>query len=231
MVENTAQTRRERLEERENAIVSAAHDVFAEHGFEGARMTDIARNAEVAEGTIYLYFKNKKALLHAVVARFYAGLTEVARSGVRSQPDPFDRLRFLAEHHIRSCIAEWRILELAMSLYRNMQRYQDEGPYKLNKAYVAVFDDVIRDGVNRGSINEAIPLWMMRDLFYGTLEYAARTQILRGDKDDIRIVVDNLVIMLQEGISRRSAGKSACGGLEEVAMRLESVAERLEKTV
>ncbi len=226
MPENATQTRRERLEQRENAIVSAAYDVFVERGFEGARMADIARAAMVAEGTIYLYFKNKHALLHAVVERFYAGLTETARSGVRDIRGTFDCLRFLAEHHLVSCIREWRILELAMSLYRNTQNYQGEGPYKLNKAYVAVFDDIIRGGLKRGDIDESIPLRMVRDLFYGTLEYAARTQILRGQQEDVDIVIDNLMTLLRKGVGRESAPENKVPNLEQITKRLESVASR-----
>ena len=228
MTENSLQTRRERLEWRENAIVSSAHDVFVQHGFERARMSDIAAAAEVAEGTIYLYFRNKHALLHAVVERFYDGLTKSAQAGVRDYRDTFDCLRFLAQHHLLNCIREWRILELAMSLYRNMQMYQDEGPYKLNKAYVAVFDNVIRSGIDRSDIDASIPLWMMRDLFYGTLEYAARTQILRGQQQDSAIVIDNLMAMLRKGIGRNSAGSSDAPSLERLTERLEAVAGKLE---
>lgn len=192
-------------------------------------MTDIARSAEVAEGTIYLYFKNKHALLQAVVERFYEGLTEAAQNGVRDIGDTFECLRFLAAHHLINCIREWRILELATALYRNMPKYQTEGAYKLNKAYVAVFDDVIRAGVARGDVDESIPLWMVRDLFYGTLEYAARTQILRGQQEDIDIVIDNLMTMLRKGMGRESTVNTKVNDLDKVTRRLEAAAARMER--
>ncbi len=230
MPENAAQTRRQRLERRENEIVSAAHDIFSVHGFEGARMADIARNAEVAEGTIYLYFKNKQALLQAVVERFYAGLTEAAQTGARGHDGTFECLRFLAAHHLINCIRAWRILEMATALYRNMPKYQTEGHYKLNKAYVAVFDDVIRAGVARGDVDESIPLWMVRDLFYGTLEYAARTQILRGKQKDIDVIIDNLMTILQSGVEQERSTKTEANDLDQVTRRLEAVAASMESS-
>jgi AcrR family transcriptional regulator len=228
--ENAPQTRRQRLEQRENAIVSAAHDIFSEHGFDGARMADIARSAKVAEGTIYLYFKNKHALLQAVVERFYEGLTDAAQIGVRDIGDTFECLRFLAAHHLLNCIREWRILELVTALYRNVPKYQTEGQYKLNKAYVAVFDDVIRTGVARGDVGESIPLWVVRDLFYGTLEYAARTQILRGKQEDIGVIIDNLMTILQSGVGQERSMKTGVNDLDNVTRRLEAVAARMESS-
>ena len=49
-----ADTQRQRLEAREDAILAAATAVFGESGVDGARMAEIARRADVAEGTVYL---------------------------------------------------------------------------------------------------------------------------------------------------------------------------------
>lgn len=48
-------------------IVEAALTVFDRQGFEAARMEDVAAEAEIAKGTVYLYFKNKQALLEGVI--------------------------------------------------------------------------------------------------------------------------------------------------------------------
>jgi AcrR family transcriptional regulator len=71
MPEPKNQTRRLRLEAREESIIAAAHEKFLECGFEGAKVAGIARRADVAEGTLYLYFRNKNALL-AAAARVFA---------------------------------------------------------------------------------------------------------------------------------------------------------------
>ena len=61
------QERREREKElRRNAIIDAAEEVFVERGFTGATIDQIAKKAELAKGTIYLYFKSKEGLLLAV---------------------------------------------------------------------------------------------------------------------------------------------------------------------
>ena len=73
-------TQRQRLEAREEAILAAAASLFSESGVDGTRMAEIARKADVAEGTVYLYYKNKHELLEAVVDRILAGADEGRKS-------------------------------------------------------------------------------------------------------------------------------------------------------
>jgi AcrR family transcriptional regulator len=53
--------------QREEKILAAAFEVFAAHGYEAARIDDVARLAGIAKGTIYLYFRDKERLFRAVV--------------------------------------------------------------------------------------------------------------------------------------------------------------------
>lgn len=71
---------------RREEILSAALGVFAEHGFEAARLDDVAKRAGVAKGTLYLYFKDKTALFEEIVREAAAPLIE--RLGAMSEaPD------------------------------------------------------------------------------------------------------------------------------------------------
>ena len=56
-------TQRQKMEAKEQAILSAARAEFSAMGVEGAKMSAIAKRASVAEGTVYLYYRNKKELL------------------------------------------------------------------------------------------------------------------------------------------------------------------------
>jgi AcrR family transcriptional regulator len=68
MSSEVAEPRWRRLpEERPQQILRAALEVFGEHGLAGARLEDIAKQAGVSKGTIYLYFPNKEALFREMV--------------------------------------------------------------------------------------------------------------------------------------------------------------------
>ncbi|MDJ0698864.1 MAG: TetR/AcrR family transcriptional regulator [Woeseiaceae bacterium] len=223
MPSKRAQTRRERVEAKEETILESAREAFLANGFDGARMSEIASRAGVAEGTVYLYFKNKNALLEAVVKQFYEGLTEAAEIGVGAVPGTFERLEFLAQHHLRRCLENWQILDLMIGLYRVKSEYRGLG-YELNKAYVAVFDGVYREGIARGDLRDDVPLWVARDLFYGTLEYTARTLVIRGRaKKDLNVAVQGTLDVLKRGI--------AVGARAPIGSELESLTRRLETAV
>lgn len=227
MAAKPTQTRRERVEEREAVIRAAARDMFLENGFDGARMTEIAARAGVAEGTVYLYFRNKRALLDAVIAQFYENLTDGAKAGVEKIPDTFGRFEFLARHHLTQCLAELKILDLMIGMYRQSPEYEQQG-YRLNKTYVAVFDGVYREGQARGEIRQDLPLWIVRDLFYGTLEYAIRTLILRGrSKKEMDVAVRSTVEVLRRGITAQH-DVSDESEIESIARRLKAVTADLE---
>ena len=59
-----SRTRREKVEDREYAIVTAARQMFNERGYAKTTIADIAAQSGVADGTVYIYFKNKQALAH-----------------------------------------------------------------------------------------------------------------------------------------------------------------------
>ncbi len=232
---NGPQTRRERVASKEDAIVSAATEMFMARGFAKTTISDIAGKASVAEGTVYLYFANKDALAHAVLAAFYRGLTQKAQAGVVKFETTSDRLAFLARHHLDSIIKNRTILELITITDRDAQSYKGSDLYKMNREYVAVFDGVVREGVWRGEIDDKISLWIFRDIFFGGLEYAMRTILINNRRKDIDQVVSELVQMVtlptaEQGKAAASISASS-SDISKIAARMEKAATRLEEIV
>jgi AcrR family transcriptional regulator len=72
-------------------VLTAAREVFAEHGRE-AQMDDVARRAEVGVGTVYRHFPTKEALIDALVAEAFERLVAVAKEQAQRNDDPWDAL-------------------------------------------------------------------------------------------------------------------------------------------
>lgn len=219
-----APTRRDRVEEKERAILSAARAVFVKHGFERARMAEIARRAGVAEGTIYIYYKTKNDLLQAVVMQFWDGITDGAAKSVDSRADTFAQLRALADHHLTLMIRDREFIELEVIL-RNSGTEPIASERTTMKRYVAVFDSIFRRGQDRGDLVQDVQLWMARDLFYGSLEYSARTIVLRGGRRPTG-VIDNLVEVFRARYGKAAGVDAPSASLVE---RMEAAVQRLEK--
>ena len=75
---------RRRKDARPNEIIRAALDVFIRQGFAATRVQDIARQAGITIGTLYLYFPSKEALFHAAVAHAMTPVLAFAEDRVSS---------------------------------------------------------------------------------------------------------------------------------------------------
>ncbi len=218
-------TRRQRVELKEEAIVETARRLFNEKGFGKTTISGIAKGCGVADGTVYLYFKNKEALAQAVLEAFYRDLKETAQDGVDALDSTEEQLRFLAEHHLTKVNQERRILELLPIIGVSLDNYKDSKLFTLNKSYARVFDRVAKSGVKSGVIKRDLAPWVLRDVFYGGLDYASRTMMMHERTDNFSAVVDGLMAMM---LVPKSAANSA---LEDVAERFDKIAERIEKSI
>ena len=184
-------TSRQRLEARESTILDAAEQVFTRAGFDGAKVATIAQTAAVAEGTVYLYYRNKQDLLAGVVGRFWARLTLGAEAAIASEASAVTQLEQLGRYHLNSILQQFEVVSLT---YR--ARPQQEQDLDQVREYVRVFDRIMQRGVDRGELPKDTPISQLRDVFFGTLEFSARTLKLRERSYDHSVVTNLLSIMV-----------------------------------
>ena len=193
-------TSRARVEAKESSILDAAEKIFAQAGFDGARVSAIARAASVAEGTVYLYYKNKQDLLAAVVGRFWTQLTLGAEAAIEPDATTAVQLEQLGRYHLQSLLNQFEVVSLT---YR--ARPQQDKVLDQVREYVRVFDRIMQRGVDRGELPKDTPIGQLRDVFFGTLEFSARTLKLRERSYDHSVVTNLLSIMV--GSTDGAAGK------------------------
>ncbi len=225
-------TRQTRVRRREGAIISAARNMFVTHRYAGTTMAMIAREAGVADGTLYTYFENKDALARGVISDFYKRLTESSQIGVDGKRTTRTKLDFLARHHLGCVMDERGIIEMLPALTTSLTDYAGSEVYKLNKTYVAVFDRIVREGRACGDIPGDADVSVLRDIFYGALDYGGKSLMMRSlrsgaRKADMTRLVDRLVGMI---VGTSSHTKSVADRLEAVADRLEASLKQVEDT-
>jgi TetR/AcrR family fatty acid metabolism transcriptional regulator len=195
-------------------------------------MADIAAKADIAEGTLYLYYKNKQALLHEVVEAFWANLTDGAEQAVDPALPMREQLHQLASYHLMALLNQFDVVGLTYrARLRHGEPEQQLGPIR---GYVRVFDRLVERGTDRGEIQPALPLWQLRDLFYGWLEFSARTLLLRGEGFD-QTLIDNLVMLILTAQNQRTetsradktATTSAPNLEQEILNRLSAIEQKL----
>ena len=212
-------TQRERLEAREQNILKAATEAFSALGVDGTTMAEIARRAHIAEGTLYLYHKNKQDLLAVVVQNFWAELTKGALNAVDVSLPVMAQLEQLATYHLAALIQQSDMVGLT---YRARLRH-GEPEYQLPKIreYVRVFDQIMERGINRKELSEALPVWQCRDVFYGAL-------LLREAQFDPS-VVKQLLVMFQPYTIDHTSAFVAGQKDASISNRLEKIESQLAK--
>jgi len=122
----TTRARREReKEERRQSILRAARKVFFENGFHRATVDDVAGQAEVSKGTVYLYFESKETILALLLLEGLDELIkELEQACAAAEPLPADeRLRRLSRAYMRFFEEEPEYFRLLMAMDRG--RFQD----------------------------------------------------------------------------------------------------------
>ncbi len=173
----------ERKTDKRSVITEAAVDVFAEKGFHQARVSDIARRAGVADGTIYLYFKNKEDLLLSIFEEKMELLLEQLGVALEGVNDPIERVRKFAEFHFRQVRDNRAVAEVLQVELRLSNKFlRDYRPEKL-WAYLNVFGQIVRDGqaagIFRPDIDSFISMWS----FFGAMDELAMQWVLSKKQD------------------------------------------------
>ena len=94
-----AQARTNSIDKRE-AILKAATEVFARNGYFSSKVSDIAKAAGVADGTVYLYFKSKEEILHSIFDRTMEEGIAAAEIEHAKWRTPQEKLRCLSKLHL-----------------------------------------------------------------------------------------------------------------------------------
>jgi len=173
---------RRRTEDKRRRILQAAVKVFARKGYFGARVADVARRAGVADGTIYLYFRNKEHILVSLFDEVMAEHVLKARRELAAVEGAPARLQKIAEHHLRLLGADRDLAVVFQVELRQSTKFMERFTATWLQDYFAVVGEVIEEGQQAGSLRADLPLKVMTKAFFGMLDEMVTSWIL-GRKD------------------------------------------------
>ncbi len=183
-------------------ILKAARTVFAEQGFVGARIVDIASRAGVATGTVYLYFASKEALVAALVGDLLTRLT-VELCTVLDQPTSTAPVTETIRTALIFLLNERDLLRLQ----RLDLGLKGLAPYRPLPGYRQLWQELatrLADRMAQGQIQRYDPMTLAA-LLIGTVEWVAEIGLLRGDGDVAKYEATVLQVMNQALLPREEA--------------------------
>ncbi|MFD1706360.1 TetR/AcrR family transcriptional regulator [Siminovitchia sediminis] len=166
-------------------IIEAAVVVIAENGYHQAQISKIARQAGVADGTIYLYFKNKEDVLLSVFREKMAMFVEKINEAIAEKETAADKLFVMIENHFR-ILSEDKNLAIVTQL--ELRQSDKQLRYKINevlKDYLQVLDHILEYGKEQGEFSAGLDTRLARQMIFGTMDETATTWVLNEHKYDL----------------------------------------------
>ncbi len=175
---------RRKTDDKRERILEAAVKVFAKKGYFAAKVAEIARKAGVADGTIYLYFRNKEDILVSLFEQVMAGHLERARRDVAGAEGAAARLLAVAEHHLRGLGANRDLAVVFQVELRQSTKFMERFTASWLQDYFALLSQIIEDGQKDGSLRPDLPRKVVTKAFFGALDEMVTSWILsRRDYD------------------------------------------------
>ena len=163
----------QRQSDRRNAILDAGRSVLAAKGFDGASITDIARQAGISDGLLYRYFADKRALLMDVLAQFYVRVIDNLEAACASAVGFRARIRAIVATHIAVFVSDAALCRLFLTEVRVGTNYRETEIYVLNRRYTSVLLLVVTDGIAEGVVHADMDPRLLRDMLFGGIEHFA----------------------------------------------------------
>lgn len=178
MPETTDETSRKGIDKRRLILDSALH-VFADKGYDGTRISDIARDAQIAYGLVYHYFKNKEEILDTIFLERWSGFIDEVES-VASEPASIEEKLLRIAGIIASAYSERS--EWAKVLVFEIQRSQRlADPTRLQHVgrLFRRIAEILRAGQERGELRREIDPDLACYIFVGGLDIVVTSRVLQ----------------------------------------------------
>jgi TetR/AcrR family fatty acid metabolism transcriptional regulator len=186
-------------------ILEAAVKVFARQGFHQSTIAQIAKEAGVADGTIYLYFKNKNDILVQFFSFRTKQVFESFREAVDGAVTSTEKLRRLVRRHL----AEFQRDKDGAVVYQvethQNSRLAEAQIREMSKMYRDLISEIIEQGQQEGAIRKDLYVGLVKRFIIGAVDEVINTWLHAEDEYDLVSMADPLVDLFVKGIEQRDS--------------------------
>ncbi|MGK9267192.1 fatty acid metabolism transcriptional regulator FadR [Bacillus inaquosorum] len=184
-------------------IIDAAVEVIAENGYHQSQVSKIAKQAGVADGTIYLYFKNKEDILISLFKEKMGQFIERMEEDIKEKTTAKDKLALVISKHF-SLLADDHNLAIVTQL--ELRQSNLELRQKINeilKGYLNILDGILTEGIQSGELKEGLDVRLARQMIFGTIDETVTTWVMNDQKYDLAALSDSVLELLVSGIHNK----------------------------
>ncbi|MDJ0788258.1 MAG: TetR/AcrR family transcriptional regulator [Myxococcota bacterium] len=201
--------------EKRDLILDAAIEVFASKGYHGARVSDIAREAGIAYGLVYHYFKNKEEILSTIFEERWTGFLEAVEDVAGSSRSAEDRLLSVAALVLNGYRLHPQWVKVLVLEIQRSSRFSEPTQLRAVGRLVDAVERIVRSGQESGELRKEVDPSIAAYVFMGALDLVITGLVLgvtrlEGGEEDARAyhlsVAQNLMEIFARGIASQRGG-------------------------
>lgn len=187
------------------AILRAAAKVFAQSGYFNAKVSDVARTAGIADGTVYLYFKNKDDLLTSIFSWAMGEFLNRARAELIELGDVREKLLRFANLHF-SLLEEERDIAIVFQIeLRQSTKFMEQFSTTYLAEYLQMLREMIEEGQKSGLFRTGINSKLVAKLLFGMLDEMATNWVLSHGNHSLTAMAEPVLDIFFNGVSASHA--------------------------
>jgi TetR/AcrR family transcriptional regulator, fatty acid metabolism regulator protein len=186
-------------------IMEALKLLLQEKSFDAITTAEISKVAGANEALIYRYFKDKRGLLHKVLAEYTLVHLLQIRSDVKHVHGALNKLRNLMKGTISFHKKNRVFSQILLLDVRNYPGYFDSDAYELVKQYARLIDEIVEEGIKNREIRDDISMACVKDVIVGSIEHACLRSVVFKREFDEELLARNLTETVIGGLARPEA--------------------------
>jgi TetR/AcrR family fatty acid metabolism transcriptional regulator len=194
--------------EKYRAIIEAAVKVIAENGYHNSQVSRIAREAGVADGTVYLYFQNKEDVLISLFTVKMGEFITKARSELIQLDNPFDKLGRLIIMHFGRLEEDRKLASVLQIQLRQSDPSIRKSIGTVIRDYYNLIEELVADGINKDCFHQGIEPKLARKMIFGTLDEVTTCWVLSSRNYSLMSQATNTYFLLGRALSKNCTFKA-----------------------
>ena len=194
------------------AILRAAIKVFAGSGFFNSKVADVAREAGVADGAGYLYFKNKDDILASIFNHYMDNALAAGRASLAEIHDPIDKLRRIVCAHLEGLGRDRNLAIVFQVELRSSTKFMEQFSATKVTEYLELIQQVIEEGQRRGVFRSTLNTKITAKVLFGALDEMATNWVLSHKRYSLVSTAEPVLDVFLNGIAHAQPSKQHTTG-------------------
>jgi TetR/AcrR family fatty acid metabolism transcriptional regulator len=187
--------------EKYQRILDAAVEVIAENGYFNSPVSAIAARAGVADGTVYLYFKNKDEVLKTAIDRNFDRFHQQVLERFKTLDDPREQLAYIAQVHLESNSVNRAMAIVMQTEVRQSAKFIAEFSHHHLVKYIQMVREVVRRGQQQGIFRQDVSDGVVAHCMFGAIDELLSSAVFTGRVYDAKATAAQVLDVLLKGIA------------------------------